>query len=165
MIWYLQWQCCHLILSNHTGHPWLVEYSSDSLISISVILRFEQSHLASPSTCLESSSRSRGKFPPWQLTRVFYWGNFSFRLYFFSPFFYILPLCFHCSFSPHSGRHQRLHCIYLSSHLHLKVPHELHRDKQMVLTLLGCKCTRMHVHKCLRIMWYSLHLWFIICTF
>ncbi|KAI3363825.1 hypothetical protein L3Q82_001427 [Scortum barcoo] len=39
-------QCCHLSLSNHRGHSWLLEYSSDSLISISVIPWFEQSHLA-----------------------------------------------------------------------------------------------------------------------
>lgn len=128
MILYFHQHCCYQSFSNHTGHPWMLEDSSDSLISTFVIGWFEQSHLASASSCVEKQHKDF-LFLFLQLTAVFYCRNFL-----------LLSILSVFVFETHRGG-QTVPYIYLSSHYHPKVSRDMHCHKQIILTL---RCLKVH---------------------
>lgn len=133
MMWYLQSQRCHLRLSNHRGHPRLPEYSSDSLISISVILWFEQSH-----PLLVLLEKRRGVPPHSSVLTIVCFRELSLsRLSTSSPHFSTFFCCFSMFIFTSQGTHTRDRAVYLSFRRHLNVSHELDWDKRMILTFPG----------------------------
>lgn len=109
MIWYLHWQCCHISLFNHRGHPWLLEYFSDSLISS--LWSYGLSKAIFTEHVLGDSLRGSVKSPPWQLTTACCCGNFLFPpLYFFSTLSHLSLLIFLVHFHFTGGRHRRHVC-------------------------------------------------------
>lgn len=126
-------QCCHLSLSNHRGHPWLLKYSSDFLISLCDPTQFAQSDLASHSTCLENQH----KLPSLAADYCILLQKLSLPCsLFFLPVTF-LTVDFSCSFSPNREQTAETVLMYLSSHCHLKLSLELDWHKQMSL-LVKC---------------------------
>lgn len=151
MMWYLQSQRCHLSLSNHRGHPRLPEYSSDSLISISVILWFEQSH---PLPVL--LEKRRGVSPHSSVLTIVCFESSLFpasllRRHTFPRF----SVAFPCSFSLRRGRTPET-VPYICPSAVTWMCHMSWIEISGWFSLSLEKCTPAHTRGCSRNLWCSL---------
>lgn len=112
-----------LSLSNHRGHPWLLKYSSDFLISLSDPTRFVQSDLASHSTCLEKQHKL---------------SSLAVDLCLLLEKRSVLSRLFFLPFLPNRQQTAESVLMCLSSHCHLKLSLELDWHRQVSLLV---KCT------------------------